>query len=211
MWLLTAKGYSKVERGRFWAILVLFIASALFWSAFEQAGSTLNLFAERNTNLHAWDSPLVGPVSRQLFPVAQFGLHHRAGTVFDGCGSRSAATNRPAPPSSPWAWSSWAWASPILIPVAGGTAVSPWWLTADLPPAHHRRTLPESGRPERHDQTRAGAHRRPDDGRLVSVRCRSAIIIGGRLASVYETFPLPRSLRRGRRFLHRCGPRCWSS
>src|SRR5580692_10212292 len=60
IWLLTAKGYSAIERRRFWAILVLFIASALFWSAFEQAGSTLNLFAEKNTNLHAWDFPLWG-------------------------------------------------------------------------------------------------------------------------------------------------------
>jgi dipeptide/tripeptide permease len=29
---------------------VLFVASALFWASFEQAGSTLNLFAMRNTN-----------------------------------------------------------------------------------------------------------------------------------------------------------------
>ena len=59
-WLLSAKGYSPAERRRFWAILVLFIAATLFWSAFEQAGSTLNLFAERNTNLHEWDAPLWG-------------------------------------------------------------------------------------------------------------------------------------------------------
>ena len=31
-------------------IVVLFIASAIFWSGFEQAGSSLNLFAERHTN-----------------------------------------------------------------------------------------------------------------------------------------------------------------
>ena len=31
-------------------ILVLFLASALFWSIFEQAGSTLNLFADRSTD-----------------------------------------------------------------------------------------------------------------------------------------------------------------
>src|SRR5580692_3563228 len=60
IWLFLAKGYSKLERGRFLAILVLFIASALFWSAYEQAGSTLNLFAERNTNLHAWDARIWG-------------------------------------------------------------------------------------------------------------------------------------------------------
>ena len=31
-------------------IVVLFVASAMFWSGFEQAGSSLNLFAERYTN-----------------------------------------------------------------------------------------------------------------------------------------------------------------
>ena len=30
-------------------IFVFFIAAAIFWSVFEQAGSTLNLFADRST------------------------------------------------------------------------------------------------------------------------------------------------------------------
>ncbi len=38
------------ERKRLFVIGVLFVASALFWCVFEQAGSTLNLFAERSTN-----------------------------------------------------------------------------------------------------------------------------------------------------------------
>jgi POT family proton-dependent oligopeptide transporter len=49
-WLLGGKGWSPEERKRSAAVLVLFVASALFWASFEQAGSTLNLFAERNTN-----------------------------------------------------------------------------------------------------------------------------------------------------------------
>jgi POT family proton-dependent oligopeptide transporter len=49
-WLLLGKGWSAVERKRSAAILVLFLSAAVFWSAFEQAGSSLNLFAERNTN-----------------------------------------------------------------------------------------------------------------------------------------------------------------
>jgi POT family proton-dependent oligopeptide transporter len=51
-WLLGAGDWTPVEKKRFLAIAVLFLASALFWSAFEQAGSTLNLFAERNTDKH---------------------------------------------------------------------------------------------------------------------------------------------------------------
>ncbi len=39
----------KVEKQRVAMILVLFLASALFWAGFEQAGSSFNLFAERYT------------------------------------------------------------------------------------------------------------------------------------------------------------------
>src|SRR5579864_6420190 len=49
-WMIFSKGWSLQERKRAAAILVLFIASAIFWAAYEQAGSSLNLFAERNTN-----------------------------------------------------------------------------------------------------------------------------------------------------------------
>ena len=36
---------------------MLFFASALFWSVFEQAGSTLNLFADRNTRTEVFGLP----------------------------------------------------------------------------------------------------------------------------------------------------------
>lgn len=48
-WLLFGRGWSTSERKRCLAIVVLFLASAFFWSAFEQAGSTLNLFAKDST------------------------------------------------------------------------------------------------------------------------------------------------------------------
>jgi POT family proton-dependent oligopeptide transporter len=50
IWLLAVAQWTSAERRRLVAVLALFVASALFWSVFEQAGSTLNLFAERNTN-----------------------------------------------------------------------------------------------------------------------------------------------------------------
>lgn len=49
-YLLFFAGLDRVERNRILVVLVLFIASATFWSGFEQAGSTLNLFAERYTD-----------------------------------------------------------------------------------------------------------------------------------------------------------------
>jgi POT family proton-dependent oligopeptide transporter len=48
-----AKGKCEpVERKRIIVVAVLFLFASLFWSAFEQAGSTLNLFADRLTDNH---------------------------------------------------------------------------------------------------------------------------------------------------------------
>lgn len=41
--------WTSAERKRIAVIFVLFLAASLFWSLFEQAGSTLNLFAEEKT------------------------------------------------------------------------------------------------------------------------------------------------------------------
>jgi POT family proton-dependent oligopeptide transporter len=41
---------SPDEKRRMWLIVVLFISSAIFWSGFEQAGSSLNVFGDSFTN-----------------------------------------------------------------------------------------------------------------------------------------------------------------
>jgi POT family proton-dependent oligopeptide transporter len=58
-WLFFAADWTPAERRRLYAIGVLFIASAIFWSEFEQAGSTLNLFADRatRTSVLGWTFP----------------------------------------------------------------------------------------------------------------------------------------------------------
>ncbi len=48
-WLFLAGEWTREERKRLLVITVLFVAATVFWMAYEQAGSTLNLFAERNT------------------------------------------------------------------------------------------------------------------------------------------------------------------
>ncbi len=48
-WLFLAGQWTREERKRLLVITVLFAAASVFWMAYEQAGSTLNLFAERNT------------------------------------------------------------------------------------------------------------------------------------------------------------------
>ena len=52
-------GLNQDDRNKVGVIAILFLFSALFWSGFEQAGSTLNLFAERFTdrNFLGWEIP----------------------------------------------------------------------------------------------------------------------------------------------------------
>jgi POT family proton-dependent oligopeptide transporter len=50
LYYFIAAGLNAEERRRGIVLVVLFIGSALFWSGYEQAGSSLNLFAERYTD-----------------------------------------------------------------------------------------------------------------------------------------------------------------
>lgn len=53
-WMFALGRWTPAERKRLLVVLVLFVAAAIFWSVFEQAGSTLNLFAQRNTRTAAF-------------------------------------------------------------------------------------------------------------------------------------------------------------
>jgi len=52
-------GLKKADKNKVGVIAILFLFSAMFWSGFEQAGSTLNLFAERFTDktILGWEIP----------------------------------------------------------------------------------------------------------------------------------------------------------
>jgi len=60
-----AKRCTPVERRRLGLALVLMLGSIAFWSLFEQGGSSLNLFADRNTALNVIDAPIRIPVLGQ--------------------------------------------------------------------------------------------------------------------------------------------------
>ena len=47
--LFIDRSWTRDERGRLFVIFVFFACATLFWGVFEQAGSTLNLFADRST------------------------------------------------------------------------------------------------------------------------------------------------------------------
>lgn len=59
VWLFFGAEWTPEERRRLIVILVLFLASVVFWSAFEQAGSSLNLFAQNQTDntIFGWSFP----------------------------------------------------------------------------------------------------------------------------------------------------------
>lgn len=58
-WVFLSGGWTRTERNHLFVIGVLFIGYALFAAVFEQAGSTLNLFADRNTanSVFGWSYP----------------------------------------------------------------------------------------------------------------------------------------------------------
>jgi len=58
-WLLRTGGRNEIERKRIGAIIVLFVFATLFWMAFEQAGSSLTLFADQYTHnvMFGWAFP----------------------------------------------------------------------------------------------------------------------------------------------------------
>jgi proton-dependent oligopeptide transporter, POT family len=130
-WLIFGKSWSLEERKRSAAVLVLFVASALFWASFEQAGSSLNLFAERQTNrfIMGWEFPagwfqFVQPIFVVVFaPVFAW--------LWLALGRRRAEPSSPAKFTLGLLFAGLAFA--ILIPAArmtqGGGQVAIWWLT----------------------------------------------------------------------------------
>ena len=93
-YLFVAGGLDGDEKKRVAVILVLFVFAAIFWSAFEQAPTSLNLFARDFTDRTARRLRGAGDV----VPVGQLGLHHpaRAGVrrALGGAGASAAATSR---------------------------------------------------------------------------------------------------------------------
>jgi len=130
-WMIFSKGWSPEERKRSAAILVLFVASALFWASFEQAGSTLSLFADRDTNRNL-PFGLVFPASWYQFvqPVFVVALAPVFAWIW------LALARKRAEPSSPakftlglvFGGSAFAILVPATIMVSHGLQVSMWWL-----------------------------------------------------------------------------------
>jgi POT family proton-dependent oligopeptide transporter len=125
-WMIFSKGWSLQERKRAAAILVLFIASAIFWAAYEQAGSSLNLFAERNTNRVVLGYQFPASWFQNVQPLFVLLLAPLYAWLWIRLGKRE--------PSSPAKFSFGllfvGLSFLILVPAASGLNVSPNWLNA---------------------------------------------------------------------------------
>ncbi|MDP9053450.1 MAG: peptide MFS transporter [Acidobacteriota bacterium] len=190
-WLLTAKGYTPAERRRFRAILVLFIASCAFWSAFEQAGSTLNLFADRNTNMHTWDAPLWGMFRASYFQSFNSIFLIALAPLFAWLWVRLGRNEPSSTAKFSFGLVFVGLGFAVLIPVANGAAVSPWWLTL----TYLLHTIGELCL----SPVGLSAMTKLAPARIAGLMMGAWFLslsvgdyIGGRLASVYETFPLPK-------------------
>ena len=122
--------FTAVEWKRIAAVVVLFVFATLFWGAYEQAGSTLNLFADRYTRLSilgvsfpsSWFQAVPSIFVILLAPMFAW-LWLRLG---------------PREPSSPakfaWGLLFMGLSFLVLVPAAAlaqsgdGVRVSPWWL-----------------------------------------------------------------------------------
>ncbi len=68
-YLLIAGGHTTLEKKRLLVIFWLFILAAIFWSGFEQAGSSLNLFAKEYTNRHVLGMEIPASWLQSINPI----------------------------------------------------------------------------------------------------------------------------------------------
>jgi POT family proton-dependent oligopeptide transporter len=185
-WLLKGADWSAEERKKLAAIVVFFIASALFWSAFEQAGSTLSLFAQRNTRLSilGWSFPASWfQILNSVFVVILVPVY----TMMWG---RMGDKEPPTTAKFAWGLIFVGLGYAVLIPVAGQTGVSPIWLTL----TYLLHTIGELSL----SPVGLSAMTKLAPQRVASLimgvwflSISDGEFIGGKVAAVYEKFPLP--------------------
>ena len=186
--MLMFGNWTKEERSRLIAIFVLFAAAALFWSIYEQAGSTLSLFADRNTDRSV-------PGMSQPFPAGWFQ-------------SLPALFVIAIAPVFAWLWVKLGERNPsstikfsigllfggisfmILIPIAGKMGVSPIWLTL----TYLLQTIGELCISPVGMSTMTKLAPKRIASLMMGIWFVSISVgdyISGRLASIYDTMPLP--------------------
>jgi POT family proton-dependent oligopeptide transporter len=123
--------FSAADWKRIGAVVVLFLFASLFWGAYEQAGSTLNLFADRHTRLSMAGFEFPSSWFQSVQPLFVILLAPVFAWLWVRLGDRQ--------PSSPAKFACGLFfaglAFLVLVPAGAaaqeqGIRVSPWWLIA---------------------------------------------------------------------------------
>ena len=124
------RGFSAQEWRRIGAIVIFFVAAVLFWGAYEQAGSTLNLFADRYTKLELFGFSFPSSWFQSVQPIFVIVLAPIFGWLWVRLGRREPSV--PAKFAIGLLFMGLAFL--ILVPAGAmasggaGIRVSPWWL-----------------------------------------------------------------------------------
>jgi POT family proton-dependent oligopeptide transporter len=180
--------WTPQERGRLIAIFILFAASALFWSIYEQAGSTLSLFAERNTDrgVPGMSQPFPAGWFQSLPPLFVILIAPMFAWLWVKLGERNPTSTIKFAVGLLFGGISFI----ILIPIAGKLGVSPIWLTL----TYLLQTIGELCLSPVGMSTMTKLAPMRIASMMMGVWYVSISVgdyISGLLASVYETMPLP--------------------
>jgi POT family proton-dependent oligopeptide transporter len=124
--------FTANEWKRMGAIVIFFIAAGLFWGAYEQAGSTLNLFADRYTRLDVLGVSFPSSWFQSVPPIFVIILAPMFAWLWMRLGPREPSV--PAKFAIALFFMSLAFL--VLVPAGAmaqsgaGIRVSPWWLVA---------------------------------------------------------------------------------
>ena len=133
IYLFVGGGLNIEEKKRVVIIILLFIFAAIFWSAFEQAPTSLNLFARDYTNrvVFGWEMPTLWlQAANSVFVIA-------LAPVFAGVWMALGRRHKDPSSVAKFAWGLFfaglgflvmLWAANIVIDGGGNVRVSPWWL-----------------------------------------------------------------------------------
>ncbi|MBI1807222.1 MAG: peptide MFS transporter [Ignavibacteria bacterium] len=123
-------GFTATEWKRIGAIFIFFFVAILFWGAYEQAGSTLNLFADRYTRLEVFGFSFPSSWFQSVQPIFVIALAPVFAWMWVRLGKREPSV--PAKLAIGVLFMGIAFL--VLVPAgsfaqsAPGVRVSPWWL-----------------------------------------------------------------------------------
>jgi POT family proton-dependent oligopeptide transporter len=126
----SSAGFTSTEWKRMGAIVIFFLVAVVFWGAYEQAGSTLNLFADRYTRTELFGVSFPSSWFQSVQPIFVIAL----APVFAWVWVRLGKHEPSVPAKLAIGVLFMALAFLILVPAgtaaqsAAGARVSPWWL-----------------------------------------------------------------------------------